>query len=111
MPSTLGWPWAACPFVQAHATTLELRRECVHIVRMTARERWISNIKCEDCGASATIVISEEDHPYETGSVGTRIEACPPGFEVISGANGSREPRIICASCKTVVFSPKRQSG
>jgi len=102
---------AAAPFEQPRETTLELRRECVHIMRMTARDRWISNIKCDDCGASATIVISEEDHPYETGSMGTRIEACPPGFEVISGANGSREPRIICASCKTVVFDPKQRSG
>lgn len=83
----------------------------MHIMKMTARERWISNIKCDDCGASATIVISEEDHPNETGSMGTRIEACPPGFEVISGANGSREPRIICASCKTVAFGPKHRSG
>ena len=43
--------------------------------------------------------------------MGRRIEACPPGFEVISGANGAREPRIICANCKTVVFDPKQRSG
>ena len=43
--------------------------------------------------------------------MGTRIETCPPGFEVISGANGSKEPRIICASCKTEVYAPKRQGG
>jgi hypothetical protein len=95
----------------ASVTALELWRESVHIVNMTARERWVSNIKCNDCGTSATIVISEEDHPFETGSMGTRIEACPPGFEVISGANGSKEPRIICASCKNVVFRPKQQRG
>jgi hypothetical protein len=102
---------AAGPFAQAYATALELWRERANIVNMTARDRWTSNIRCDDCGASATIVISEEDHPYETGSVGTRIEACPPGFEVISGANGSEEPRIICASCKTEVYAPKRRSG
>ena len=97
--------------MQPYAIALELWRQRANIVNMTARERWISNIKCDDCGASATIVISEEDHPYETGSVGTRIEACPPCFEVILGANGCKEPRVICANCKTVVFSPKRQSG
>ena len=43
--------------------------------------------------------------------MGTRIEACPPGFEVISGAIGAKEPRIICANCKTVVFDPKQRSG
>jgi hypothetical protein len=102
---------AAGPFVQPRETTLELWRECVHIMRMTGRERWTSKIRCNDCGASATIVISEEDHPYETGSMGTRIEACPPGFEVISDAYGAREPRIICASCKTVVFDPRQRSG
>jgi hypothetical protein len=78
---------------------------------MTERDRWISNIKCDECGASATIVISEQDHPYETGSMGTKIEACPPGFEVIPDAHGSKEPRIVCANCKTVVFRPKRRSG
>ncbi len=107
----VGMVLAAGPFVQPRETTLELWRECVHIMRMTARERWISNIKCNDCGACATIVISQEDHPYETGSMGTRIEACPPGFEVISGATGAREPRIVCANCKTVVFGPKQRGG
>lgn len=107
----VGMVSAAGPFVQTRETALELRRECVHIVRMTARERWISNIKCDDCGACATIVVSKEDHPYETGSMGTRIEACPPGFEVILGANGSREPRIVCANCKTEVYASKRQTA
>ena len=107
----VGKLWAAGPFVQPYAIALELWRESVHIVNMTARERRVSNIKCNDCGASATIVVSEEDHPYETGSMGTRIEACPAGFDVILGANGSKEPRVICANCKTVVFNPKRRSG
>ena len=111
MASTLGRLLAAGPFVQAYATALELRREYVHIMRMTERDRWTSNIKCDECGARATIVVSQEDHPFETGSMGTRIETCPPGFEVISGANGSKEPRIICASCKTEVYAPKRQGG
>ena len=43
--------------------------------------------------------------------MGTRIDACPPGFEVIAGADGSKEPRIVCAKCKTVVYRPKRRSG
>jgi hypothetical protein len=43
--------------------------------------------------------------------MGTRIEACPPGFKVIMDANGSKEPRVVCANCKTVVFGPKRRSG
>jgi hypothetical protein len=102
---------AAGPFAQAREIALESWCECVHIVPMTARDRWISNIKCDDCGACATIVISQEDHPYETGSMGTRVEACPPGFEVILGANGSKEPRVICANCKTEVYAAKRQSG
>jgi hypothetical protein len=97
--------------VERGAAALELRRERAHNARMTARERWTSNIRCDDCGACATIVISEEDHPYETGSMGTKIEACPPGFEVILDAKGSREPCVICANCKTVVYAPKRQSG
>ena len=93
-------------------TALELRRECEHNLKMTERERWTSNVKCDDCGARATVVISEQDHPYETGSMGRRIETCPPGFQVVlSSGDGAEEPSIICANCKTLVFGPKQQAG
>ena len=79
----------------------------VHIVRMTARERWTSDIRCAECGRSATAVISEEDHPYETGCAGKMVEACPSGFEVIPDKDDSKGMRIVCSRCKTVVYGPK----
>ncbi len=69
---------------------------------MTERERWISSIKCDDCGNSGAIVFSEEDHPFEDGSRGIRVEACPPGFEVIRMVDRGGA-RVVCAKCRSVV--------
>jgi hypothetical protein len=73
---------------------------------MTIRERWTSDIRCDECGRSGTAIISEEDHPYETGFNGKMVEACPLGFEVAHSKDGSEGIRIICSSCKTVVYRP-----
>jgi len=87
-------------------SALELSRASAHSARMTLRERWTSDIRCDDCGRSGTAVISEEDHPNETGSTGKRVEACPLGFEVAHSKDASEGIRIICSCCKTVVYGP-----
>ncbi len=87
-------------------SALELSRASAHTASMTHRERRTSDIRCDDCGRSGTAVISEEDHPYETGSTGKRVEACPLGFEVAHSEDGSEVIRIICSRCKTVAYGP-----
>jgi hypothetical protein len=71
---------------------------------MEMREQWTAELSCSDCGSVGTAVVSEEDHPYETGDVGRRVLFCSPGFQILPRAAGSADTRIECATCKNVVF-------
>jgi hypothetical protein len=77
---------------------------------MAHRERWTSDIQCLGCGARGTAAFSEEDHPYETGDTGRVVFFCTPGFEAVPGEKNSKETRIICSKCKTVVHSPDERT-
>ena len=52
-------------------------------------------------------VITEEDHPYETGFTGKTVEVCPPGFKIIPGKDDPQATHIICSQCKAVVYGLK----
>jgi hypothetical protein len=71
---------------------------------MEIREQWSADFSCSDCGSVGTAVISEEDHPYETGEVGRRVLFCSPGFEILPRDAGSTDTCIGCAACKNVVY-------
>jgi hypothetical protein len=71
---------------------------------MDIREQWTADFSCSDCGSVGTAVVSEEDHPNETGAVGRRVLFCSPGFEVLPRALGSSDTRIGCARCKSEVY-------
>jgi hypothetical protein len=71
---------------------------------MDIRDQWTADFSCSDCGSVGVAVVSEEDHPYETGNVGRRILFCSPGFEILPREIGSTDTRIGCATCRNVVY-------
>lgn len=66
---------------------------------MTARDRWTTNLSCEECGTSGVADVSQEDGWSFKNDQSTRVDFLPEGFDY-SGGSGFGDPvRFFCKNC------------
>lgn len=69
---------------------------------MAARDRWSWSVKCDDCGTSGTVKVSEDDHPYMKDP-DFQVDSVSVGFAVAKRGRSAVDTKIMCTGCGKVV--------
>ena len=65
-----------------------------------SRERFSYDVKCDDCGTSGTVDISENDYPFMR-TIGRSVDNISEGFKAIE--QGDLREKIACTGCGRIV--------
>lgn len=71
--------------------------------QVSVRDQYHFDIRCQSCGKTGRIDMSEWNRPTVESGTGRRIDALSEGFRRAAGAGDEGFPKVFCATCKVEI--------
>jgi len=80
---------------------------------MTARDKFVANLKCPSCGRTGVAKLSELDgYSYAFGDKSTTVEFLPEGFKIVDQKSSLASIDLYCDQCDvSAIPRENRPSG